>query len=1000
MTEPAAAPTALQAAPPTAALDARVRLRAAEDGDRPFVTFLADGDRDARVLTYGALEARALAVAGALARRGLVPGDRVLLMLPTGLDFVEAFVGASLAGMAPVPVYPPARLTRLEHYLRTLAGITDAAACRAAVVDERLVPLVGKHLTFKRQLLVTDLELRAAREPGRAFPLAPDGHAFLQFTSGTTSQPRGVLLLHRQVQAQLESYCAALRLARGEVVVSWLPLYHDLGLVGMVLSTLHQGAHLVLLSPTDFLRDPMCWLRAVSRHRGVHTAAPNFAYQLCVRKCPPERLRAEGIDLSSLDNAGLGGEPVAWSTVERFRAHLAPFGLRPEVLNPCYGLAENTLVATGHRRGEPLRTVVVSQAGLQERQVRPPAGEADRATVVGNGRAFPGMQVRIVEPGAGPAPADLGERAVGEIWVASPSLAAGYFGDREATDATFVQAAGARWLRTGDLGFLADGDLYICGRQKDVMIVRGRNYHPQDVELEAGAVPGVRTGNVVAFSVDPGRVAPAGRAGRAPGPAGDQPPRRGAGEVGGEVGGEVAVVVAEVDAKAGRPAAEVRQGVIEAVSAALQLALHEVVLLPAGSLPKTSSGKLQRGLVKEGYLRGDLAGLAPPGRLATNALQLGLAWGALKRRLTRRRPAPAEVAGAGEAGADAGASAGAPTDAPPGEATGSLDPRFTEALARVRPDPGDGPAGERTALRPELRVDGLGLDSLERVELWLQLARLFEADVPDEAWSASQTLGELQALLEAHEGNAAGKASGPGTGGASGGDDGSSLLVRDLQAPPAAPLPPWRAPWTAPVTFGLLDRASRLLWGWEVTGREHLARPGGFVLAGNHATYFDGAWLRNAVTPEVRARLIAFSYAGLPGFTRAFLAQLETIPIDPEGSFRPAVRAGLQALAAGRVVLIFPEGMRTHSGRMSPFRPGVGLLSLLSGRPIVPFRSRGMFEVFPRDRALPRALRRRGQPPVSVAFGSPLEPPALEPERAWSQARALTRALRAAVEAL
>lgn len=950
MNEPGASPAASDVAveDDLDTLDQRVRLRAARDGGRPFVTFLADGDRDARVLTFGQLEERALAVAGVLARRGLVPGDRVLIMLPTGLEFIEAFFGIALAGMVAVPVYPPARLTRLEHYLRTLASIAETSQCRAAVLDARLVPLVGKHLRVPPERLLTDAELRAAREPGRAYPVSPTSPAFLQFTSGTTSQPRGVLLLHRQVQAQLRAYCEALRVGHGEVVVSWLPLYHDLGLVGVVLASLQKGAHLVLLSPTDFLRDPMCWLRAISRHGGVHTAAPNFAFDLTARKCAPERLRAEGIDLSSLDNVGMGGEPVSWATVERFRAHFAPFGFRGEVLNPCYGLAENTLVATGHRRGEALRTATVSQEGLQRNEVRPPADEADRATIVGNGRPFPGMSLRV----AGEDGQDLGERAVGELWVRSPSLAAGYFGDRGATDAAFVERDGERWLRTGDLGFVSDGDAFICGRRKDLMIVRGRNYHPQDLEQEASRVDGVRVGNVVAFSVE----------------------REGA--------GEAAVIVAEVDPKASRPADEVRRGVIEAVSAALQLSLADVLLLPTGSIPKTSSGKLQRGLVKEAYLRGDLSAFAPPGRLSTGALKVKLAWGALAQRL-RRRPRSAGGAG-GDARAPGSSASGA---APAPASDDALDPRFHEALRRVRVD-ADLP------LAPALRVDGLGLDSLERVELWLQLARLFDARVPDAAWSASQTLGELQALLEQHQGTGA-----PDAGASAAGEE-SSLLVRELLAPPHEPLPPFRAPLTAPLTFGALTALSRTCWGWEVHGREHLERDGGFVIAGNHATYFDGAWLRNATPPAVRSRLVAFSWAGLPGFTRAFLAQMHTIPIDPQGAFRPAIRAGLQALRADKVLLIFPEGMRTHSGKMNPFRPGVALLSLLSQRPILPFRSRGMFEVYPRDRALPRFIRPRGQPPVEVRFGEPLTPPPLEPERAWSQAQEVVRRLRAAVEAL
>lgn len=907
------------------------RRRASEDGARPFVTFLADGDRDERRLTFAALDERALAVAGELARRGLKPGDRVLIMLPTGLEFLEAFFGVAYAGMVAVPVYPPARLTRLDHYLRTLASIAETSRCRASILDERLVPLVGQHVTFDGQQLVTEKELARARDPGQPFALEAASPAFLQFTSGTTSQPRGVLLRHDQVQAQLAAYNDALAVAKDDVVVSWLPLYHDLGLVGMVLASLHAAAHLVLLSPVDFLKEPMTWLRALSRYKGVHTAAPNFAYQLCVRKCPHERLREEKIDLSSVDNAGMGGEPVAWATVERFREHFAPFGFRGQALNPCYGLAENTLVATGHRRGESLRSVAVSQEGVQTNEVREPASETDRTTLVGNGRPFPGMSVKI---GGSPAE-DLGEKKIGEIWVKSPSLASGYFGDREATDAVFIEHAGERWLRTGDLGFIKDGDLYICGRKKDLLIVRGKNFHPQDLEQEAGAVKGVRTGNVVAFS--------------APGPDGQ---------------GEVAVLVAEVDPKAARSLDAIRQDVIEAISGAYQLALHEVVLLPSGSIPKTSSGKLQRGLVKEAYAKGELAAFAPPGRIGS-ALMKGRLF---LQTLRKRPPSPAHRGRAGDGAASSGA----------------LDERFIEALRRVRPD-------VPPALAADLRVDGLGLDSLERVELFLQLAKLYEAKVPDEEWSASRTLGEVQAILERHEGTAP-----PG---ASAGEE-SSLLVKALLAPGGTPRPAFKPPKSAPVLFGFLAAVTRACWGLEVSGIEHADREGAYLLAGNHESYLDPAWLRQVLAPRVRDRLCAYNWAGAPPFTRPFLAQMETIPIDAEGSFQTAIRAGLEELRAGKVLLIFPEGARTHGGQMQPFRPGVGFLSLLAQKPIVPFRVRGMFDVYPRHKALPSFLPRRGGARLSIRFGPPVVPPALEPEKAWAQAREVVRALRVAVEKL
>jgi acyl-CoA synthetase (AMP-forming)/AMP-acid ligase II/1-acyl-sn-glycerol-3-phosphate acyltransferase/acyl carrier protein len=929
---------------PPQSLPELVRRRAEISGDERFVTFLADADRDERVLTFAQLWERTKVVAGELQRRGLTPGDRILIMLPTGLGFLETFFGIQAAGMVPVPVYPPARLARLEHYLRTVASITESATCRAVILDERLVPLVGKQLTYRDQLLITDKELEAATEPGEPFPTEPGSSCFLQFTSGTTSQPKGVHLLQRQVVAQLVSYCEMLEVGVGEPCVSWLPLYHDMGLIGKVLAVLYAGAHLILISPVDFLKDPMVWLRAITRYKVKHTAAPNFSYGLVQRKCPPERLRAEGIDLSSLDSAGLGGEPASWATVESFREYAKPFGFNPDIMNACYGLAENTLAVCGHRRGELLRKAHLSRAGLEANRVEPPTGPDDERILVSNGRPAPYMEVRIVDASIDPSQegfgAHLGEEQIGEIWATSGSLASGYIGEREKTREAFPEVDGKRWVRTGDTGFLKDGDVFVCGRSKDLMIVRGRNYHPMDVELAANSVQGVRTGNLVAFSVD-----------------------KGEGE------GEAAVLVAEVDPRNQKPIAELKRELKQAVVERCQLSLADVVLMPKGSIPKTSSGKLQRSIVRDAYARGELSTLEPPGRLATSLLKLRLGAKTALRKLTASRGERLESTAS---------------------AVQALDPRFAEAIEAV------GAQIDQTPT-PSMRVDALGLDSLEQVELWLQLERRYAAKVPEERWSATATLGDLQQLLEEFEGKA------QGAGGDAEEASGDTLLVRQLLRPREEAAPPaFRPPPTAPLAFGALTGLSRTFWRWRVLGQEHLARDDGFVIAGNHVTYFDGAWLRNATTPAVRKRLTAYHWSGLPAFTRMFLAQMDTIPIDPEGSFQAAIRAGVHAVEDGKVLLIFPEGMRTFSGRMRTFRPGVGLVSLLSQKPIVPFRSRGMFHIFPRDRPIPRFVgwKQGKDDRLEVRFGPAIHPPKLDPARAGEQAAELVRELRAAVERL
>ncbi len=931
--------------------------RAARSPEATYLTYLADGDRDERTLSFGELELRSRAVAAVLSGRGLAAGDRVMIMLDSGLDFVGSFFGVLAAGMVPVPVYPPARLTRLEHYLRTLSGILETADVRGAIADQRLIPLVGPRLP-DTLILVSDRELAAGRdrpaiELPELHPLLPSSAGFLQFTSGTTQSPRGVLLLQEQIMEQLRAYGTSLGITPGEVAVSWLPLYHDLGLIGKLLASLHRGIHLVLMSPVHFLKEPMRWIRALHHYRGVHTAAPNFAFDLCVRKCPHELLEREEIDLGSVDNMGMGGEVVSFATVERFREHFAPFGFRGAVLNPSYGLAENTLVVSTHRRGEALRTVTVGRDALARNEVAEPTDAADAFTIPGNGAPMEGTSVRILAADG----AVLPERRIGEVCVQSPCLAAGYFQDGEATASTFPIGDDGRWLRTGDLGFLAAGDLYICGRSKDLMIVRGRNYHPQDIEGIASRVEGVRAGNVAAFSVEDGD-------------------------------GERPVLVCELDDRTRRPTAELRAELIEAIGGTFGLGLDEVVFVAKGALPKTSSGKLQRGLVKNGYLDGSLAAFTPPGRLATWGLGLRIG---LRRLLGGGRPR------GGGAAASSSASASA-AEALDDGGVEHLDPRIVEALARARSEHGLQPS-------PKLRVDALGLGSMELMELWLAVERLYDARVPDEEWAATQTLGAVQRLVERFEGTAGGEAR---EGSDRDGEAAMPLFVRQLLEDEAArgesttAIVPWRRPITAPIAFGFVRMCSAIFWGQRSSGVEHVIDDGGSILAGNHVSYLDPAWVRSCLPRDARRRLIAMAWEGAPASTRWFMGQVETIPIDPLGNFRGAMQAGLTALRQDRTLLIFPEGSRSHTGQLLTFRPGIGLLSLLSGRPIVPFRIVGGFEIYPRDRGFPRFFRwrkRRGDR-LEIRFGAPIVPPPHDPAATWDQARAIVAEVRRAVEGL
>lgn len=930
-------------------LNQLVSHQAAHDGDQSFVTFLADADRDERRLSFRDLEQRGLAVAALLCARGLAPGDRVLIMLDSGLEFIVGFYGILLGGMVPVPVYPPARLARLEHYLQTLGGILEISACRAAIADQRLVPLVGPRLPASLVML-SDADIKNASETASVYASLPTDAGFLQFTSGTTQRPRGVLLLQNQILAQIRAYISALGAGPGDVAASWLPLYHDLGLIGNVLACHYARIHLVLMSPVHFLKDPICWLRAISRYRAQHSAAPNFAYQLCVRKCTDEQLQAESIDLSSWTNAGCGGEVVSMATLESFHKKFAPYGFSRSALNPSFGLAENTLVASIHRQGEEFRSLTVSRAALQDNRVSEPRDPEDAWTIPGNGRALDGVTLRIV----GDAGEVLADGLVGELWLKSPSLAAGYFSDGEATNETFVSRDDGRWLRTGDLGFLNQGDLYICGRRKDLMIIRGRNYYPQDLEEIVSGISGVRPGNVVAFSVE----AAAG--------AGEDP-----------------VMVCEFDERAQRPPAEIRGEVIEAITSAFQLALADVIFVAKGALPKTSSGKLQRSLVKQAFQRGDLDSFAPPGKLSNLWLKLRLGLSSLRQTLR---------------GTGRGATtAPSPDQDSPATASGvdSLDPRIVEALRAALPEATATPS-------PRQRVDALGLGSMELMELWVAVERLYDAKVPDAEWSATQTLGEVQLLVERHEGTR----DQAGATDAVGADPGTPLFVRELlesqTADIAHPIEPWRPPLSAPIAFTFLAVCSQLFWKQRSTGTENLPADGSFILAGNHESYLDGAWVRNTLNPSARPRLVAMAWEGSPRFTRWFVAQMDSIPIDPTGNFRGAMQAGLDVLKRDKILIIFPEGSRTHTGQMARFRPGIGLLGLLSQRPIVPFRIKGGFEIYPRTLGMPRffSWRGRGRDRLEICYAPPIAPPPHDPARTWAQARALVKEVRTAVEAL
>jgi amino acid adenylation domain-containing protein len=577
---------------PSSLVAALRRQAALRPGRRAFI-FLADGEVESERLTYRALDRRARAVAAALAQHGGA-GERVLLLFPPGLDFVAAFCGCLYAGAVAVPAYPP-RSERLLPRLRAVAG--DAAPRLA------LAPAAGAGRLRLAAASLPDLagvewlSLDAGRAEDWRQPEAdPETLAFLQYTSGSTADPKGVMVTHGNLLANSRAIALSVGLGERDVLLSWLPLYHDMGLIGIVIQSLLLGARCVLMSPTSFLQRPLRWLHAMTRYGATLSGGPDFAYDLCVRRSTPEE-RA-GLDLRRWRVAFNGAEPVRAETLDRFARAFAPTGFRAEALCPCYGLAEATLLVSVSPPGTAPEVREVDGAELARRRAAPPRPGRRARRLAGSGTMAPGTQVAIVHPRTR---RRLEAGRVGEIWVAGPQVAAGYWGRPEESARTFcARLAGEEhgdWLRTGDLGFLDAGDageLFVTGRIKDLILLRGRNLYPQDVERTVEAShPGFVPGGGAAFSVEAG-------------------------------GRERLAVVQEVGRRfRAEAAAEAIAALRRAVAEEHEAEVHGVALLPPGTLPRTSSGKVRRQACREGFLTRalpavawDVAGEAEPSELA------------------------------------------------------------------------------------------------------------------------------------------------------------------------------------------------------------------------------------------------------------------------------------------------------------------------------------------------------------------------------------------------
>jgi acyl-CoA synthetase (AMP-forming)/AMP-acid ligase II/acyl carrier protein len=555
-----------------------LRHRAQEVPGMAF-TFLVDGELEEARMTFSELDERARATAVALLSVTR-PGERAMLLFPPGLDFIAAFFGCIYAGVVAVPTYPPdpTRLGRTLPRMRAIAadaGATVVLTTKTVLMMAEMLLTDAKDLSTLRWIAVDDVattDSKSWSEPD----LDESSLAFLQYTSGSTGALKGVMVSHGNILHNERFIQRAFGVTDRSCCVGWLPLYHDMGLLGMVLQPLFAGYPVVFMSPVAFLQRPFRWVSAISRYKGTVSAAPNFAYDLCVRKTTPEQ-RAS-LDLSSWTRALNGAEPIRPHTLQRFCEAFGPCGFRADAFHPCYGLAEATLTVSGGNKAARPATLWVETAGLESNLVvRAGPGDTAARELVGCGQ-IEGETVIIVDPATRRVCAP---DRVGEIWVASPSVARGYWARTELTEETFhartADTDEGPFLRTGDLGFLSDGDLYIVGRIKDVIILHGRNCAPHDIEMTVEQChSALRPGCGAAFTID------------------------GSDE-------EWLIIVHEVASSAdSEQQADIIECICWKVAEEHELPVHAIALLKAGTIPKTSSGKIMRHACRSGFLRDEL----------------------------------------------------------------------------------------------------------------------------------------------------------------------------------------------------------------------------------------------------------------------------------------------------------------------------------------------------------------------------------------------------------
>lgn len=541
---------------------------AIREPSRPHI-YLQDEENNEEIITYGDLLAKASYVANSLIGLGIKPDDTIAIMLPTSKEFFYSFFGVLLAGAVPVPIYPPFRMDKIEEYALREVNILNNAEVRALITfskAERLSKLLQAYIPSLKAVVNANHLLN---NNGALPPISrtTDQPALIQYSSGSTGDPKGVLLNHENILANIRAIEKAIQIKPTDVAVSWLPLYHDMGLMSWLCS-LYFGLPFTIMSPLSFLNRPERWLWSIHYHRGTLSAAPNFAYELCVKKIDDEML--EGLDLSSWRLSFNGAEAVNPKTLERFYQRFKKYGFKKETLCPVYGLAEDTVALTVPVLNREFRVDNISRDSFEKNmQAKPVTHEKDCLTFASEGVAIEGHAIRIVDDNI----AELKERYIGNVQFRGPSAMQGYYHNPEATAAAYFDG----WWGTGDLGYIAEGELFITGRKKDLIIKAGRNFVPESIEEVVGNIQGVRKGCVIAFGVSDAAM-----------------------------GTEKIVIVAESKWVEAEEKKQLANEITEQMVNNIGIPPDHVVIVPLRKIPKTSSGKLQRSQCKKLYLSGEL----------------------------------------------------------------------------------------------------------------------------------------------------------------------------------------------------------------------------------------------------------------------------------------------------------------------------------------------------------------------------------------------------------